>query len=98
MHKLLPPASRALLPFLVVLLFGLSAGLHAQATTLYTDAWRTFKKAEADYQDNLLAKAQREYAEVVDMLLPLHQPEAKLLRQKAELNQAKIPVRLGTVD
>ena len=98
MHKLLPPAFRTLLSLLIVMLLGLSSGLYAQATTVYTDAWRTFKKAEADYQDNLLAKAQREYAEVIDMLLPLHQPEAKLLRQKAELNQAKISVRLGKVE
>jgi len=97
MYKLLPP-QRVLLSLLVVLLLGAGSHLSAQATTVYTDAWRTFKKAEADYQANLLAKAQREYADVIEMLLPIHQPEAELLRQKAELNQAKIAVRLGKVE
>lgn len=70
----------------------------AQATTAYTEAWRIYKQAESDQQDNLLAKAQREYAEVIEMLLPVHQPEAELLRIKAELNQAKIAVKLGKAD
>jgi tetratricopeptide (TPR) repeat protein len=91
------PAYRATCSFLFVLLLS-GGGLLAQATTIYTDAWRMFKQAEADYQDNLLAKAQRQYAEVVEMTLPLHQPEARLLRQKAELNQAKIAVQLGKVE
>lgn len=96
MHQLFFPFTRALLIPLIVLFIGNC--LRAQATTVYTDAWRHFKQAETDYQDNLLAKAQREYADVIEMLLPLHQPEAKLLRQKAELNQAKIAVRLGKVE
>lgn len=76
----------------------LSGTVLAQATTAYTEAWRIYKQAEADQQDNLLAKAQREYAEVIEMLLPVHQPEAELLRIKAELNQAKIAVKLGKAD
>lgn len=72
--------------------------LSAQATTAYTEAWRIYKKAEADQEDNLLAKAQREYGEVIEMLLPVHQPEAELLRIKAELNQAKIAVKLGKIE
>ncbi|MBC6994488.1 tetratricopeptide repeat protein [Neolewinella lacunae] len=83
---------------ITVCFFLLSAGLAGQATTVYTDAWRIFKKAEADQADNLLAKAQRQYAEVLKMLLPVHQPEAELLRTKAELNQAKIAVKLGKVE
>ncbi len=70
----------------------------AQATTVYTDAWAIYKKAEADQADNLLAKAQRQYAEVIELLLPVHQPEAELLRIKAELNRAKIAVKLGKAD
>ncbi|SEP61757.1 TolA-binding protein [Neolewinella agarilytica] len=89
---------RLLLPALTFILILSSTGLQAQATTVYTEAWRMYKKAEADQTDNLLAKAQREYAEVIDMLLPLHQPEAELLRIKAELNQAKIAVKLGKVE
>ena len=82
----------------VLLLTSTGGSLFAQATTVYTEAWRTFKKAEANQQDNLLAKAQREYGEVIEMLLPIHQPEAELLRIKAELNQAKIAVKLGKIE
>ena len=98
MHKFPHPARRIPLFFTIIFLFGFIAQVNGQATTLYTDAWRTYKKAEADFQDNLLAKAQREYGEVIEMVLPLQQPEALLLRQKAELMQAKISVRLGKVE
>jgi tetratricopeptide (TPR) repeat protein len=87
--------TRFLLSSSLILLFG---QLTAQATTVYTEAWRTFKQAEDHQQKNLLEKAQREYAEVVDMLLPVHQPEAELLRIQSELNVAKLAVRLGKSD
>ena len=80
------------------LCFLVSLSVSAQATTVYTEAWRTFKQAEDHRQKNVLEKAQREYAEVVDMLLPVHQPEAELLRMQAELNVAKLAVRLGKSD
>lgn len=57
-----------------------------------------FKQAEDHQQKNLLDKAQREYAEVATMLLPVHQPEAELLRIQSELNVAKLAVRLGKSD
>ena len=92
------PHCSQLIALLMLVLLPAGTALFAQATTLYTDAWRTFKLAEEDFQDNLLAKAQRQYADVIDMLLPVHQPEAQLLRQKAELMRAKISVRLGKVE
>jgi len=98
MYKIFQPARRLSLFFSFIFLFCFVSQVNGQATTAYTDAWRTYKKAEADFQDNLLAKAQREYGEVIEMVLPLQQPEALLLRQKAELMQAKIAVRLGKVD
>jgi tetratricopeptide (TPR) repeat protein len=75
-----------------------SGTVFGQASTVYTEAWRTYKKAEKHYQEQLLSKAQREYKEVVNMLLPVHQPEAELLRMKSELNYAKIAVRLDKAD
>ncbi|WP_232830181.1 tetratricopeptide repeat protein [Lewinella sp. IMCC34191] len=87
---------RFLLPGL--LLFVLSLGLSAQATTVYTEAWRTYKQAEDHRQKNLLDKAKREYEEVATMLLPVHEPEAELLRVQAELYAAKLAVRLGDSD
>ena len=83
---------------LILLLCATTVRLVAQATTVYTEAWQTFKEAEDHKQKNLLAKAQREYAEVIDMLLPVHQPEAELLRIQSELNVAKIAVQLGKSD
>lgn len=80
------------------LLFLCLADLSGQATTVYTEAWRTFKQAEDHRQKNLLDKAQREYQEVATMLLPVHQPEARLLRISSELNVAKLAVRLGKSD
>ncbi len=88
--------TRFLLPALYFNL--IAGGLSAQATTVYTEAWRTFKEAEDHRQKNLLDKAQREYAEVATMLLPVHQPDAELLRIQSELNVAKLAVRLGKSD
>lgn len=87
-----------LLPFVFALTALLPATLGAQATTVYTEAWRTFKQAEEDYAENLLGKAQRQYEEVIDMLLPIQTPEAELLRVKAELNRAKIAVKLDKIE
>ncbi|MEO0734396.1 MAG: hypothetical protein AAFZ52_16285, partial [Bacteroidota bacterium] len=98
MTPLQRPVYRGLLTGLVALLLCCGGGLLAQATTVYTEAWRVFKKAEADYNDNLLAKSQRQYEDVIEMLLPVHQPEAELLRIKAELNRAKIAVKLGKAE
>ncbi|MBB4077423.1 tetratricopeptide (TPR) repeat protein [Lewinella aquimaris] len=88
--------NRFLLPGLLLLLFAYD--LNGQATTVYTEAWRTFKQAEDHRQKNLLDKAQREYEEVATMLLPVHQPDAELLRIQSELNVAKLAVRLGKSD
>ncbi|OAV45379.1 tetratricopeptide repeat protein [Lewinella sp. 4G2] len=98
MNYRLPKVTRALLAGLIGTLLFANAPLSGQATTVYTEAWRTFKKAEADQSEDLLAKAQREYEEVIEMLLPIQTPEAELLRTKAELNRAKIAVRLGKVE
>ncbi|MEM1358871.1 MAG: tetratricopeptide repeat protein [Bacteroidota bacterium] len=98
MTSLNRPFRLRLLPSLLLFFLFLSGGVFGQATTVYTDAWRIFKKAEADYEDNLLAKSQREYEEVIEMLLPVHQPEAELLRIKAELNRAKIAVKLDKAE
>ena len=90
--------SRALFAGLFGLLLFAGSAVNAQATTVYTEAWRIFKKAELDYQDELLAKAQREYEEVIEMLVPIQTPEAEQLRVKAELNRAKIAVRLDKIE
>ncbi|NJC24837.1 tetratricopeptide repeat protein [Neolewinella antarctica] len=92
------PVVRSLLAGFTGLLLLLSTPISAQSTTVYTEAWRIFKIAEADYSDELLAKAQREYEEVIEMLLPIQTPDAEQLRIRAELNRAKIAVRLDKIE
>ncbi len=87
--------------FLLLLLTALSIGfsvLSAQATTIYTEANRNFKQAEEHRAKRLLALAQAEYQQVIGMLRPLDESEATLLRQRAELQYAKIAVELGKPD
>lgn len=72
--------------------------LIAQETTVYTDALRHFKRAEKFADQNLFAKAQFEFGQVVDQLRPLNEYDAELLRQKAELGYAQSAVRLGQKD
>ena len=91
-------AGRAFTSALLGLFLLCSTALGAQATTVYTEAWRTYKLAEAHYEDDLLAKAQREYGEVIELLLPIQTPEAETLRRQAELNRAKIAVRLDKIE
>lgn len=80
----------------VLLLF--TTTLSAQASTIYTEAWRTYKQAEEHQAQRLYALAQREYAEVKTMLRPVNEHDAQLLRTSAELNYAKLAVRLGKPD
>lgn len=88
---------RQLTGLLIALLIS-STQLFSQATTIYTEALRTFKQAEEHRAKRLLALAQTEYGQVTKMLRPVYEPEAELLRQQAELNFAKIAVQLDKPD
>ncbi|MEL6276151.1 MAG: tetratricopeptide repeat protein [Bacteroidota bacterium] len=90
--------TRLLLYTLAAFLLATTTQLTAQATTIYTEAWRTFKQAEEHRAQRLFALAQGEYAEVVEMLRPVHEPDGELLRTQAELNYAKLAVQLGKPD
>ncbi|MEL6805377.1 MAG: tetratricopeptide repeat protein, partial [Bacteroidota bacterium] len=70
----------------------------AQYTTRFTEADRLFKLAEGHKAQNLLPLAQSEYEEVLELLRPVHQPEAELLRVQSELGIATIAVQLGKPD
>ncbi len=72
--------------------------LFAQQTTVYTEAFRSFKRAERFDDQNLFAKAQSEYGETIELLQPLNEFEAELLRQKAELGYARTAVKLEQPD
>lgn len=71
-----------------------SSGLIAQQTTIYTDAELAFKRGMDFYDQGLLAKAKREFQTAIDLLQPVNEEEAQLLRSKAELLSAKAAVRL----
>lgn len=88
---------RLSLSLLTVLLL-LTTQLNAQATTIYTEALRTYKQAEAHQAKRLYALAQQEYQSVADMLRPVNETESTLLRTNAELNYAKLAVKLGKPD
>ncbi|MEM8584024.1 MAG: tetratricopeptide repeat protein [Bacteroidota bacterium] len=70
----------------------------AQYTTRFTEADRLFKLAEGHKAQNLLPMAQNEYEQVLELLRPVHQPEAELLRIQSELGIATIAVQLGKPD
>lgn len=69
-------------------------GLSAQQTTVYTDAELAFKRGIDFYNHGVLAKAKREFTEAINLLQPVNEEEAMLLRSKAELLQAKCAVQL----
>ncbi|MEM7575607.1 MAG: tetratricopeptide repeat protein [Bacteroidota bacterium] len=87
---------RLLLAGLVALLG--TGPILAQYSSIFTEADRIFKLAEGHRAQNLLPLAQSQYQEVLEILRPLHQPDAELLRIQSELNIAKIAVQLGKPD
>ena len=85
------PSTLALL--LSFLFLGLSAA--AQKTTVYSEAQISYKKGADFYDSGVYGLAQNEFRKTINLLLPVNEPEAKLLKQKAELNFAKSAVQLG---
>lgn len=83
--------------FLLSLLF-LQFPVWSQQTTVYTDALLAFKSAEAHFEQGLFGKAQDEYTQAINLLRPLQEDEATLLRSKAKLGYAKSAVRLELPD
>lgn len=74
----------ALIPFLPA---------SAQQTTVYTEAQASFKKGLALFEQGVYAKARSEFEQALHLLRPVNEPEAELLRTKAELNLARCAVR-----
>lgn len=70
----------------------------AQQTTVYTEAYRSFKQAEAFFEQGLHAKARDQYGQVIQLLLPVNEADAEQLRVLSELGYAKAAVRLKQPD
>ena len=88
--------TKRLLPFLVAVFFVL--GANAQETTVYTEAYESYKLGEYFFEEGLFAKAQREYRQTIDLLLAVNEADSELLRTKAELGNAQTAVRLNQPD
>ncbi|MEM1215768.1 MAG: tetratricopeptide repeat protein, partial [Bacteroidota bacterium] len=84
------------LPLLVALWVG--SWLNAQETTVYTEAYAAFKRAEVFFADGLFAKAQTEYRKTLDLLHPANHVEQRILNTQAELGYAQSAVRLEQPD
>ncbi len=83
---------------LFLLVCSLPFWLTGQATTVFTDANKAYKKGTEFYDLGLFAKAQSEFRKTIQLLRPVIEPEAEVLRAKAELNIAKSAVQLGQED
>lgn len=85
---------------LVVFLFCsvLFCSLYGQQTTVFTDANLSFKRGMEFYQKGIFGLAQEEFRRTLDLLRPVNEPEAKLLKTQAELHFAKSAVRLNQPD
>lgn len=72
-----------------------SLSLSAQKTTVLSEAQLAFKKGMEFFDGKVYGLAQNEFRKTIELLLPVNESEAKLLKQKAELNFAKCAVNLG---
>ncbi len=79
-------------------IIGLTVPLRAQETTVFTEANNAYKRGMSFYDQGLFAKAQSEFKDAVDLLLPVNEGESELLRTKAELYYAKCAVQLDQPD
>ncbi len=68
--------------------------LMAQQTTIFTEANEAYKRGAVHFEEGIYAKAQQEFQRAMHLLLPVNEPEAELLRTKAELNYARCAVRM----
>ncbi|HMQ59394.1 MAG TPA: tetratricopeptide repeat protein [Flavilitoribacter sp.] len=88
--------SRLILTFLTA--WFASFILHAQSSTVFTDANEAYKRGEAFMEKGLLDQAQQEFQQTIAKLKPVNEPEAELLLTKAEFNYAKCAVQLNDPD
>ncbi len=77
-----------------MLLLLAATGASGQATAVFTEAQKAFKRGNDFYQQALYGLAQKEYREAIELSRPVNEPEWKNLKTDAELNYAKCAVRL----
>ncbi len=83
------------LSFILSIAFITSITLSAQQTTVFTEANLAYKRGMDFYEKGIYTVAQQEFYVALTQLRPVPEPEARLLRGKAELYYAKSAVRAG---
>ncbi len=81
--------------FILSIAFITSLALTAQQTTVFTEANLAYKRGMDFYEKGIYTVAQQEFYTALTQLRPVPEPEARLLRGKAELYYAKSAVRAG---
>ena len=74
------------------------SSISAQQTTIYTEANLAYKQGMDFYDQGLFGKAQKEFQKTLELLRPLNESEARLLKMQAELHYAKSAVQLELPD
>jgi TolA-binding protein len=69
--------------------------LHAQQTSVFTEATLAHKRGVDFFNQNLYGLAQKEFRAAMGYLRPVNEPEWKALKTDSELYHAKCAVRLG---
>lgn len=95
-NQLTPPMLKRMLPFLVAVFF--TGWIAAQETTVFTEAYESYKRGELFFDDGLFAKAQSEFRVTINDLRQINEADSELIRTKAELGYAQSAVRLGQPD
>jgi tetratricopeptide (TPR) repeat protein len=85
---------------LFVLVFAclLATTAKLQQTTLYTDAYGSYKQAQTFFQEGLYAKAALHYHQTLDRLQPANFAEAEQLKVLSQLGIARTAIRLDQPD
>ena len=76
----------------------ISLSIFSQKTTVYSESQISYKKGSEFYDGGIYGLAQNEFQKTIQLLLPVNEPEAKLLKQRAELLFAKSAVQLGQTE
>ncbi len=84
--------------FLLLGLFCLVGQIHAQQTTVYTEANLAYKRGEEFFNKGVYGYAMAEYKQAISLLRPANEPEWDQLRMRSELGYAKSAVRLDKPD
>lgn len=83
--------------WVVLFLSGWTA-LTAQQTSVFSDARASYKRGLDFYENGLPAQARREFQETIDLLLPVNEAGAEMLRTRAKLYLSKCAVEMGNRD